>query len=162
MVKPVTQILIDTDSQLLSCLHNDEVIYRTSISTGLNGTGQRMGSEQTPLGKHRIRVKVGEGEPVNSVFIGRRPTGEIYSPELANAAPNRDWILTRIIWLSGQELGKNRKGDVDTLRRYIYLHGCPDSCPMGTPESHGCIRMRNADIIHLFNIVDVGCSVLIT
>lgn len=91
--------------------------------------------------------------PENTVFAARRPTGEIYSAELASAHPGRDWILTRILWLSGCEAGFNRLGDVDTMRRFIYIHGCPDSEPMGVPRSHGCIRMHNPDIVELFDRV---------
>lgn len=156
------RILIDTASQQLQLIQGENLIFTTSVSTGLNGTGQQEGSEQTPLGQHRIRIKIGHDCQPNSVFVGRRFTGEIYTPELAAKYPNRDWILSRILWLSGQTLGHNRKGSVDTQRRYIYIHGCPDNCPMGVAASHGCIRMRNADIIALFDRVSTGCSVLIT
>jgi lipoprotein-anchoring transpeptidase ErfK/SrfK len=95
------------------------------------------------------------------VFVGRRPTGEIWSEALTREHPERDWILTRILWLSGLEKGFNRLGDVDTMRRYIYIHGMPDSEPCGVPASIGCIRMRNADIIELFDRVAVGTPVII-
>ena len=91
--------------------------------------------------------------------MGRRPTGETYSPELSNQYPNRDWILTRILWLCGEEKGLNRGGNVDTMRRYIYIHGAPDSHAMGVPSSHGCIKMRNKDVVDLFNRVTVGVPV---
>jgi lipoprotein-anchoring transpeptidase ErfK/SrfK len=93
------------------------------------------------------------------VFVGRRPTGELYTPELSEQFPKRDWILTRILWLSGCEVGFNRLGDVDTMRRYIYIHGSPDSVHMGEPGSIGCIRMRNADIVELFDLVPAGTPV---
>lgn len=123
------------------------------VSTAQNGAGEQRGSFRTPRGRHLIRAKVGAGETANTVFKGRRPTGEVWTPELAAAEPDRDWILTRILWLSGRELGKNRLGAVDTMRRHIYIHGSPDTAPMGVPASHGCIRMRNADIIDLFERV---------
>jgi len=123
------------------------------VSTARNGAGEQRGSYRTPLGKHLIRAKVGSGATANTVFVKRRPTGEIWTPEFAAAHPGRDWILTRILWLSGRERGKNRLGDVDTMRRFIYIHGCPDTVPMGMPGSIGCIRMRNADIIDLFDRV---------
>ncbi len=109
-----------------------------------------------------MRARIGAGAAENTVFVGRRPTGERYTPELAAKYPGRDWILTRILWLSGCEAGFNRLGDVDTMRRYIYIHGCPDSVPMGVPGSHGCIRMRNADVIELFEQVPVGIRVEIS
>ncbi len=118
-----------------------------------------MGSFKTPRGRHRIRAKIGAGQPVNTVFVGRRPTGEIFTPELAARHPDRDWILTRILWLSGCEPGFNRLGEVDSMRRYIYIHGAPDTVPMGVPASHGCIRMRNVDVMDLFDRVPVGTPV---
>ncbi len=123
------------------------------VSTSARGAGELQGSFCTPRGRHLIRARIGEGLPENSVFVGRRPTGEIYGPDLAGMHPDRDWILTRILWLSGCDAGVNRLGCVDTMRRYIYIHGCPDSVPMGSPESHGCIRMRNRDIVELFDRV---------
>jgi lipoprotein-anchoring transpeptidase ErfK/SrfK len=95
------------------------------------------------------------------VFVGRRPTGELFGDELQARHPGRDWILTRILWLSGLEPGRNRLGNVDTMRRYIYIHGSPDAARMGTPGSHGCIRMHNADVIDLFDRVPAGTRVLI-
>ncbi|HAO33576.1 MAG TPA: L,D-transpeptidase [Candidatus Competibacter sp.] len=131
------------------------------VSTARNGPGERRGSECTPRGWHRIRIKIGAGLPLGTVFVGRRPTGEIYGPELAARHPNRDWILTRILWLTGLELGHNRGGECDTLRRFIYIHGCPDSEPTGKPLSHGCIRMHNHDLLSLFEQVAAGDRVLI-
>jgi lipoprotein-anchoring transpeptidase ErfK/SrfK len=132
------------------------------VSTALQGAGEQKDSGCTPRGKHIIRAKIGAGCPVNTVFSGRRPTGEIWSPELAAQYPGRDWILTRILWLSGSEPGFNRLGPVDSMRRYIYIHGTPDTEPMGQPGSHGCIRMRNSDVIALFDSVPAGTSVSMT
>ena len=133
-----------------------------SVSTAKNGAGEVNGSGCTPRGNHIVRAKIGHNLPLGTVFVGRRPTGEIFSAELAKQFPQRDWILSRILWLSGTEVGVNRLGSVDTMRRYIYIHGCPDDCPMGVPESHGCIRMRNDDVIKLFANVYVGLPVVIT
>ncbi|MFT7185036.1 MAG: L,D-transpeptidase YbiS [Pseudohongiellaceae bacterium] len=133
-----------------------------SISTAKNGAGQLSGSGCTPLGAHCIRAKIGAHQAEGAVFVGRRPTGEIYSAALAEAYPERDWILSRILWLSGAEVGINRLGKIDTMRRYIYIHGTPDTEPMGVALSHGCIRMRNKDVIHLFNHTPVGTTVSIT
>lgn len=129
------------------------------VSTARNGVGEQRGSNCTPRGRHIVRAKIGAGAPVNTVFVGRRPTGETWSPALADAHPDRDWILTRILWLSGRERGFNRLGDVDTMRRYIYIHGSPDSVPMGAPGSIGCVRMRNADLLELFDLVRPGTPV---
>lgn len=129
------------------------------VSTALNGPGELASSGCTPRGRHIVRAKIGEGQPLNSVFIGRRPTGEIYDGALAEQYPQRDWILTRILWLSGCELGVNRLGNVDTMRRYIYIHGTPDTEPMGIPLSHGCIRMKNSDLIDLFDRITMGTKV---
>ena len=133
-----------------------------SVSTAANGVGCEKDSGCTPLGAHIIRAKIGAGAAPNAVFVGRRPTGEICTPELMAQYPNRDWILTRILWLSGSEVGKNRLGNVDTMQRYIYIHGSPDSTEIGKIGSHGCVRMRNADVIALFDWVEAGTPVLIS
>jgi predicted GNAT family N-acyltransferase len=136
-------------------LHDERgaLLRRYSVSTAMKGPGEQRGSFCTPRGRHVIRAKVGAGATANTVFVRRRPTGEVWSPRLAEEYPGRDWILTRILWLSGKEPGRNRLGEVDTMRRYIYLHGSPDTVPMGTPGSIGCVRMRNDDIIELFDLV---------
>ena len=133
-----------------------------SVSTAANGVGCEKDSGCTPLGNHIIRAKIGAGAEPNMVFVGRRRTGEICTPELIATFPNRDWILTRILWLSGTEIGKNRLGNVDTMQRYIYIHGTPDSTDMNKVGSHGCIRMRNSDVIALFDMVEVGTPVIIS
>ena len=138
---------------------NAQVVRCYPVSTAAKGAGEAFGSYCTPRGKHLIRAKIGAGAPENAVFVARRPTGEIYSAELDAAFPGRDWILTRILWLSGCEPQRNRLGRVDTMRRYIYIHGTPDSTRIGVPGSHGCIRMRNADIIDLFERVPVYSTV---
>ena len=153
------QIKINLAKQALSLLDGATVICSYSISSALNGSGEAMGSECTPRGLHHIKIKVGAGQPEHAVFVGRRATGEVYSPELAAAYPGRDWVLCRILWLTGVEPGRNRGGRVDSLRRYIYIHGCPDSEPMGRPLSHGCIRMRNRDLMVLFDQVEAGMLV---
>lgn len=137
------------------------LLGRWPVSTAANGPGETFGSFCTPRGRHVVRAKIGGDQPENAVFVRRRPTGEIYCPELGAAHPGRDWILTRILWLSGCEPGFNRLGAVDTMRRYIYIHGSPDSAALGAPGSHGCIRMRNADILELFARVPVGTPVYI-
>ena len=131
------------------------------VSSAANGVGECGGSGCTPRGKHLIRAKIGAGQPPDTVFVGRRPTGEIYTPELDMQYPGRDWILTRILWLSGCEPGFNRLGVNDTMRRYIYIHGTPDRVQLGAPGSHGCIRMRNADLLELFDLVRPGTPVQI-
>ncbi|MEK9133242.1 MAG: L,D-transpeptidase [Pseudomonadota bacterium] len=156
--QPVIEIDVPTQSLILKDAQG-RILMQTRISTARNGVGEENGSEKTPRGAHYIRAKIGAGLPANSVLVSRRPTGEIYSPSLRAAFPNRDWILTRILWLCGLEPGKNRLGNVDTMRRYIYIHGCPDEDPMGVPGSRGCVKMRNSEIIELFNRVVVGTRV---
>lgn len=154
------RIAISIPSQELDLWdENQNVIRKYRISSALNGVGQEYGSFCTPLGKHSIRAKIGTSQPINTVFIRRRPTGEIYTPELGARYPGRDWILTRILWLSGCEPGFNRMGKVDTMRRYIYIHGSPDSAEMGKPGSIGCIRMHNRDLLELFDLVNAGTEV---
>lgn len=133
-----------------------------AVSTALNGPGEEENSNCTPRGRHIIRAKIGAGQPVNTVFVRRRPTGEIYTPQLGAQYPGRDWILTRILWLSGCEPGYNRLGTCDTMRRYIYIHGTPDERTPGVPASHGCVNMRNADLLELFDLVSAGTMVHIS
>ncbi len=154
-------IVISIADQQLQLFDGERCLKRYSVSTAKNGAGEMAGSDCTPRGLHIIRAMIGDGAAENSVFVGRRATGEIYTPELAQKNPQRDWVLTRIMWLSGLEKGKNRMGRVDTLRRYIYLHACPDELPMGVPLSHGCIRMRNHDIVELFSLLQGKVRVLI-
>lgn len=154
------RIEISIPEQSLTLVSDEgRALKRYSISTSRNGAGEKQGSFCTPRGEHVVRAKIGAGQPVNTVLRGRRPTGEVWTPELGERFPGRDWILTRILWLSGCEPGRNRLGEVDTMRRYIYIHGSPDSVDMGKPGSIGCIRMRNADIVELFELVPVGMAV---
>lgn len=154
-------IRVSTDEQRLQLTAGAEVLMDCRIATARNGVGERNGSECTPRGWHRVRARIGEGCPQNTVFVGRRPTGELYSPALRALHPTRDWILTRILWLTGLEPGRNRFGTVDTMRRYIYIHGCPDEDEMGVPSSHGCVKMRNPEVVELFERVPAGIRVLI-
>lgn len=161
MVNGGPYIRISVAEQRLRLLEGERTVMEVPVSTARNGVGELRGSERTPRGWHVVRAKIGAGCPANTVFVGRRPTGEIYCPELRARHAGRDWILTRILWLSGLEPGKNRLGQVDTMRRYIYIHGSPDEEPVGLPVSHGCVRMRNADLIRLFDLVPAGTRVLI-
>lgn len=155
-------IKVSIAEQRLRVWQGDDCVFEAVVATAAKGAGEQFGSECTPRGAHIIRAKIGEGCEANSVFVGRRLTGERYSASLRAEYPERDWILTRILWLSGSEPGRNRLGKVDTMRRYIYIHGCPDEEEMGVAGSHGCIRMRNADVIRLFDLVEVGTPVIIT
>ena len=154
-------IIVNIARQTLQYEDDDNVTYIYAISTAKNGPGEIRNSECTPRGKHYVRAKIGAGSEENTIFVGRRPTGEIYQQEMRQTHPDRDWILTRIMWLSGLEPGKNRLGNVDTMQRYVYIHGCPDEDEMGVPTSHGCIKMKNADVIELFDKVSVGTQVII-
>jgi len=154
-------IKVSIDEQRLQLLEAGEVTMDVAISTAANGPGELMHSECTPRGWHRIRAKIGAGSPPGTVFVGRRQTGEIYTPALGRAQSERDWMLTRILWLCGEEPGRNRFGQVDSMRRYIYIHGCPEEHPMGVPSSHGCIKMRDAEVVRLFDRVPAGTRVLI-
>ena len=155
-------IRISIPDQTLELNEDGKPIRRYLVSTSKNGAGEKYGSFCTPRGRHIVRAKVGAGAPVNTVFVKRRPTGEIYDDVLGSRFPGRDWMLTRLLWLSGCEPGFNRLGNVDTMRRYIYIHGSPDSAVMGKPGSIGCIRMRNRDLLELFDLVEAGIPVEIT
>jgi len=147
------RIVIDAGRQELTLFEGERVLRRYSVSTAKNGLGEKNGSFRTPRGRHIVRAKIGAGQAENTVFVRRRPTGEVWSRALHARFPGRDWMLTRLLWLSGCEPGKNRLGDVDTMRRYIYIHGSPETAEMGKPGSIGCIRMRNRDIVELFDLV---------
>ena len=147
--------------RVLSDDEGEACVFEASVSTAKNGPGEKKNSECTPRGLHTIRACIGADFPDNTIFVGRRPTGQLYSEALSAQFPERDWILTRILWLSGLEVGRNRLANVDTMQRYIYIHGCPDSLPMGEPLSHGCIRMHNRDLLVLFDLVKAGTQVMI-
>lgn len=157
----LASVVISPSRQELSLFKEGALLRTYSISTAKNGLGEEKNSYKTPRGLHMIRAKIGANCPINAIFQSRRFKGEIYSPELNAANPTRDWILTRILWLSGMEIGINRLGNVDTMQRYVYIHGSPDERPMGKPTSRGCIRMRNEDIIEFFDLVSYGTRVLI-
>tara|TARA_B100000768_G_C11051770_1_gene278676 strand:+ start:101 stop:580 length:480 start_codon:yes stop_codon:yes gene_type:complete len=149
-------INVSITQQKLDLINNSKVIKSYTISTALKGIGQIKNSFKTPIGAHYIRAKIGKGLPALSIFEGRRPTGKLWNKQDAESYPSRDWILSRVLWLSGRELGVNRLGTVDTMQRYIYIHGTPDEVQLGKPSSHGCIRMSNNDVIELFNLVSIG------
>lgn len=154
------KIVIHIPTQTLELFDDSGKSVRSyRVSTGANGVGEENGSFCTPRGKHVIRAKIGAGQPENAVFVKRRPTGEIYTPDLGAQHPGRDWILTRILWLSGKEHGFNRFGSCDTMRRYIYIHGTPDAIELGRPGSRGCVRMRNSELLELFDRVEAGTEV---
>ena len=155
------KIIVDIPTQTLSVLENKDILHSYSISTGGNGAGEEKDSEKTPRGKHIIRAKIGEDAPAGTIFIGRRPTGEIYQTGMREKEPDRDWILTRVLWLSGLDVNQNRLGNVDTMQRYIYIHGSPDEIEMGKPGSRGCVRMRNSDVVELFDLVSVRTPIFI-
>ncbi|MBU0623045.1 MAG: L,D-transpeptidase [Gammaproteobacteria bacterium] len=154
------KILIQIQTQTLELLDDSgKLLRRYSVSTGANGVGEEDGSFCTPRGRHVVRAKIGEGQPENTVFVKRRPTGEIYTPEMGEQHQGRDWILSRILWLSGCESGYNRGGSCDTMRRYIYIHGTPDGTELGRPGSRGCVRMRNRELLELFDKIEAGTEV---
>lgn len=159
---PERFLFVSLAEQRLVMFVQQKIVFDTIIASAKNGAGEQAGSECTPRGWHSIRAKIGQHCEANTVFIGRRPTGEICTQELQQAHPGRDWILSRILWLNGSESGFNRSGQQDTMRRYIYIHGCPDSHPMGIPSSHGCIKMRNTEVLALFELVDVGMDIFIS
>ena len=159
------QLIINIAQQTLTLYKQHKVVVQYMVSTAKNGIGSQQDSGCTPLGEHIVAEKIGGSEPMNAVFVGRVPTGEVYNAALGISNPNRDWILSRILWLSGLEEGVNKghnnQGGCDTYQRYIYIHGTPDTEPMSIPLSHGCVRMRNKDIVELFDQVEEGDAVTI-
>ncbi|MGH8119471.1 MAG: L,D-transpeptidase family protein [Gammaproteobacteria bacterium] len=155
-------IEIDINAQRLRLCAGRKIVKEYPVSTARNGPGELADSECTPRGEHVIAEMIGGDCPLNTVFVSRQPSGEIYTPELKIKFPDRDWILTRILWLQGAEPGKNLYGNVDSHERFIYIHGSPDDVEMGRPGSRGCIRMRNKDVVELFNKVRAGMRVTLT
>ena len=155
-------IEISISNQVLTLYKKKSIIKRYSVSTAKKGAGEIMNSECTPRGEHVIAEKIGEEAEENSVFVGRVQTDESYDLQLRKLQPNRDWILTRILWLKGIEDGKNKGSGLDSYERYIYIHGSPDDVEMGKPGSKGCVRMKNSDVIELFDLVEVGTRVTIS
>lgn len=151
-------IVISVSKQELRHRRKTGVWYCYPVSTGALGCGNERNSFKTPLGRHRIHAKIGADMPALTVFRGRQPIG-LFDPEIDD--PKADWILSRIIWLEGTQAGINRRGRVDTRSRYIYIHGTHEEERIGQPASHGCIRMKNVDIIELFDHVRLGETVLI-
>lgn len=158
----VDALYVSIASQRMTAYSGETLVSTHKISTALTGPGELKDSGCTPRGLHRIRACIGQGLPLNAVLRGRRWTGEIWTPELHAEAPERDWILTRILWLSGCEVGHNRLGNVDTFQRYIYIHGTPELEQLGSAVSHGCIRMDNHELVELFNQVSAGTLVHIS
>lgn len=156
-----TEIVVSLTDQRLTVVRDGAAVATFPVSTSRFGPGEAADSLCTPRGRHVVRARIGEGLPAGAVLKGRRPTGEICTPELYESLPGRDWILSRILWLSGLEPGRNRLGTVDSMRRYIYIHGTPDQEPVGVPFSHGCIRMRNDDVIQVFGMASAGTPVTI-
>lgn len=157
----LVSLRISPSLQQMQVLDGERELVTYTISTAANGLGEVKNSFQTPRGLHMIRAKIGAQMPENAVFVQRRFNGQIYTPEMNLQNPGKDWILTRILWLSGLQPGYNRHGNVDTMQRYIYIHGTPDDRPVGIPSSRGCIRMQNADIMQLFDLVQHGTKVYI-
>ncbi|KTD50991.1 L,D-transpeptidase [Legionella quateirensis] len=161
MIKNNKTLFISIAQQEMKGFENESLAFTYQVSTGKKGAGEIKNSECTPRGWHRVYSIIGLEHQINSVLVAREWTGEIYSEQLAEQFPDRDWILTRIIQLEGLEPGKNKGGNVDTLERFIYIHGTPDSTKLGTPGSHGCIRLNNRSVIDLANWVATDTLVYI-
>jgi L,D-transpeptidase YbiS len=152
-------IWVSVDEQRFRLVEDGKVVWSVPCSTAANGTGSQMGSEKTPLGWHVVSRKIGDGAPVGQVFRGRAPTKEIWKP---GDEVSEDLVLTRILILDGLEPGKNKGGNVDSRARYIYVHGTNDEERIGEPASHGCVRLRNADVVTAFERIPEGTALLIT
>ncbi|MDX8408332.1 MAG: L,D-transpeptidase [Mariprofundaceae bacterium] len=149
-------IVVRIREQRLDQRRKTGVWYSYPVSTAANGAGNENGSLQTPLGRHRICSKIGEGLPPLTAFRGRMPVG-FYRP----VDTDQDWILTRILWLDGMQTGINRRGHVDSKSRYIYIHGTHAEDDIGKPVSHGCIRMNNTDMLEVFDHARLNEHVII-
>ena len=154
-------IFVSIKNQKLYHIKNNRVINNYSVSSSKYGTGNKNGSNKTPLGLHKIKEKHGEGVPINGKMVGRIFYNQIANIYKDTTESKTDDITSRILWLEGIEKGKNKGEGIDSYSRYIYIHGTSEEGKLGTPASHGCIRMKNKDVIDLYNKVEVGTLVLI-
>ena len=154
-------LFISIKNQKLYHIKNEKIISKFSISSSKYGTGSKNGSNKTPLGLHKIKEKHGEGVPINGKMLGRVFYSQIATIHNDKTQSKSDDITSRILWLEGIEQGKNKGVGMDSYLRYIYIHGTSEEGRLGTPASHGCIRMKNKDVIDLYNKVEVGTLVLI-
>jgi hypothetical protein len=156
-------LIVDAGAQRMYLVEQGQPIGGWVISTATNGVGSEKGSDKTPLGLHKISEKIGDGAALGTIFKSRQNTGKQVEILTAPGADSKDdYVTSRIMWLEGLEPGVNKGGDVDSKERYIYIHGTGEEGKLGTPASHGCIRMKNADVINLFNRVDENTLVYIT
>ncbi|MBX7256228.1 MAG: L,D-transpeptidase [Candidatus Hydrogenedentes bacterium] len=152
-------VWVSVDEQMLRVIDGDAIVWQVSCATATRGTGSKKDSLKTPLGWHSIKRKIGAGAPWGQVFRSAKAVNEIWKP---GDSTKEDLVLTRLLWLTGEEPGKNKGGDVDSFDRCIYIHGTNDEERIGTPSSHGCIRLRNDDVIVFFDMIPEGTMVLIT
>ena len=156
----MNSILINIAEQSLILFDGDgNTLHRYPVSTSKYGAGNQNGSEKTPTGLHRIKDRIGGAMPVYEVFEARMPRGSLHELQEQGVELPDDVITSRIMWLEGMEPGRNQGGYVDTYNRYIYIHGTNEEDKIGTPASIGCIRMRNADIVELYRLVETGTEV---
>ena len=154
-------LYVSVKSQKMYHIINNKVVKTFIISTAEKGIGNIKHSDQTPLGLHIVKEKHGDNTPLNGRMIGRIFYGQISTIYNDTSRSKTDDLTTRIMWLSGEEEGINKGGNVDSYQRYIYIHGTSEEGRLGTPASHGCIRMNNKDILELYNKIAVGTKVLI-
>ncbi len=152
-------LVVDPDSQRLFLVRNNRIEATYPVSTSLNGLGNQDGSYQTPTGAHRICEKYGENSPIGTIFRARKDTDRIAHIYTDNTDSPEDYVTTRILRLEGMEPGVNKGKGIDSYHRFIYIHGTPEEGLIGTPASHGCIRMKNADVIALFDAIPIGTLV---
>jgi len=154
-------LFVSIENQKLYHIKKNTVVNSFIISSSEYGIGNRSGSNKTPIGLHRVKQKYGKNTPINGRLTGRVFYGEISKIYKDTTRSQTDDITSRILWLEGMEAGINKGKGIDSYERYIYIHGTSEEGRLGTPSSHGCIRMRNKDIINLYKTVEVGTLVLI-
>jgi len=154
-------IEVDISEQRLYLIENSLIKASYPISTSKYGEGSIENSFKTPLGKHSIKEMIGEEAEINTIFTSRINTKRSATIIDQFEDTVNDYVTSRIMWLDGEEDGLNKGGNVDSFRRYIYIHGTHEEGLIGTKASHGCIRMFNYDVIELFNLVNIGTKVLI-
>jgi len=154
-------IYVSIKQQKLYHIKHDSIIKEYIISSSSYGIGSTLGSNKTPIGLHSIREKFGEKTPINGKMTGRVFYGEIATIYTDETKSKTDDVTSRVLWLEGLEKGKNKGKGIDSFKRYIYIHGTSEEGRLGKPASHGCIRMKNKEVIDLYKLVEVGTLVLI-
>jgi len=154
-------LFVSIQQQQMYLIEKDSIIKKYSVSTAKKGVGNELHSLKTPIGLHNVKRKIGDHVPLGGILEARVYNGSMATIYEDKTKADGDYVTTRILWLDGEEVGINKGRNIDTYNRFIYIHGTPEEGYIGEPVSHGCIRMKNADVMELYDLIDEGTPVLI-